>query len=112
MYTHFIFNDGSNPYITTTNTSLFKMISKYYIEQTSEQGFNIIGKLQLLTIKPEKLSQYKRNQCILRNFAQQWQYDFHNFNYSYGELLNWQNFFEEMGKKYGLMREFRENGIC
>ena len=31
---------------------------------------------------------------------------------SYGELYHIQNFFETMGKKYGLLREFRENCIC
>ena len=31
---------------------------------------------------------------------------------SYGELYHIQNFFETMGKRYGLLREFRENAIC
>ena len=31
---------------------------------------------------------------------------------SYGELSYIQNFFETMGKRYGLLREFRENAIC
>ena len=31
---------------------------------------------------------------------------------SYEELLHIQNFFETMGKRYGLLREFRENAIC
>ena len=31
---------------------------------------------------------------------------------SYGELSHIQNFFETMGKRYGLLREFRENAIC
>lgn len=29
-----------------------------------------------------------------------------------GELYHIQNFFETMGKRYGLLREFRENCIC
>lgn len=31
---------------------------------------------------------------------------------SYGELYHIQKFFETMGKRYGLLREFRENAIC
>ena len=31
---------------------------------------------------------------------------------SYCELCFIQNFFETMGKRYGLLREFRENCIC
>jgi len=31
---------------------------------------------------------------------------------SYGEIGDIADFFERMGKKYGLLREFRENCIC
>ena len=31
---------------------------------------------------------------------------------SYGELSHIQILFETMGKRYGLLREFRENAIC
>ncbi len=31
--------------------------------------------------------------------------------YSYGELADIQRRFEKLGKRYGLLREFRENGI-
>lgn len=48
---------------------------------------------------------------LSRAIAQQWQADFANFNYSYSELAEWQNFFEEYGKKYGLIKEFKENAI-
>ena len=32
--------------------------------------------------------------------------------FSFGECYYWSNYFEKLGKKYGLLREFRENGIC
>lgn len=32
--------------------------------------------------------------------------------WSYGELADIQEFFEKNGKRYGLLREFRENAIC
>lgn len=30
---------------------------------------------------------------------------------SYGELVEYQNYFEKLGKKFGLKEEFKENGI-
>lgn len=31
---------------------------------------------------------------------------------SYGEIAEIQDFFRTYGKRYGLLRDFRENGIC
>jgi hypothetical protein len=31
---------------------------------------------------------------------------------SWGELAYWQEYFEKLGKRYGLLTEFRENCIC
>ena len=47
-----------------------------------------------------------------RNKARDWQLDFGNHNYSYGELYEWQQYFEKLGKRYGLLKEFRDEGIC
>lgn len=30
---------------------------------------------------------------------------------SYGELAEWSEYFRELGKKFGLLREFKENAI-
>lgn len=46
-----------------------------------------------------------------REKAIDWQLDFNNHNYSYGELVYFQSYFENLAKRYGLMKEFRENGI-
>ena len=51
----------------------------------------------------------KKNQ--LREFAMDWQNDFENHNYSWSELAYWGDYFYKMGKKYGLLKEFRENGV-
>lgn len=32
-------------------------------------------------------------------------------NLSYGELSQWQGFFERLAKKFKLQKEFKENGI-
>lgn len=108
-YTYFEFYDHRNPYITTNNKNLFEILRKYYYIQTGENSFYIEG-LREWNGKPK----YNRenNKMLLRAIAQQWQEDFTNFNYSYSELVDWQNFFEEYGKKYGLLKEFHENAIC
>ncbi len=111
MFVHFTFADGSNPYICTSGKRLFHMIKKYYLEQTDSSSFSVTGEAVLLTVFGKKLSAYEENQAILRDFAIEWQYNFHNFNYSMSECAVWSDFFREYGKKYGLLREFEENGI-
>jgi len=46
-----------------------------------------------------------------RQKAIEWQFDFSNKNYSYYDLMIQQEKFYKLGKKYGLIKEFRENGI-
>lgn len=111
MFIHITFNDGSNPYIAKTNKAFFDIISKYYIYQTTEKEYAVDGKMQILTATGKKLSSREKAKASLRDFAIQWQYDFANYNYSYSDLAMYTDFFNEYGKKYGLIREFRENGI-
>ena len=54
---------------------------------------------------------YELRKADVRDQAIQWQADFGNHNYSYGELAFYQNYFENLGKRYGLLREFRSEGI-
>ena len=106
MYVHFSFKEG-NPYIATTNKALFQMICKYDVKQVGEEAF--FCEENPFEHSPKS---YKDKQATLRNFAIMWQSNFGDYNYSYSELANWGDFFEEYGKKYGLLREFRENAIC
>ena len=46
-----------------------------------------------------------------REEAREWIYDYCNHSYSYGELLYFQNYFEKLAKRYGLIKEFKENCI-
>ena len=55
---------------------------------------------------------YKTKKEMARQEAIDWQNDFDNHNYSYGELAEFVMHFEKLGKRYGLLKEFRENGIC
>lgn len=58
------------------------------------------------------MNNYQKAKENARNKAIEWQADFCNHNYSLGELIEFQNYFEKLGKRYGLLTEFRENCIC
>lgn len=46
-----------------------------------------------------------------REEAKAWQLDFMNNNYSYEEFFEAQLEFMKLAKRYGLTKEFKENGI-
>lgn len=58
-----------------------------------------------------KCNKYNIKKYEIRQEAIEWQLNFEQNNYSYSELNTWQEYFEKYGKKYGLLKEFRENGI-
>jgi len=55
---------------------------------------------------------FDKNREAVRQEAIEWQADFNNHDYSWGELFEWQSHFRELGEKYDLIEEFEENGIC
>lgn len=57
------------------------------------------------------MTRYQKNKEEVRQFAIDWQADFSNQNYSYSDLAVFQDMFSRLGRKYGHLREFRENGI-
>lgn len=58
------------------------------------------------------MNNYQISKIKARQKAIDWQANFPNNNYSWGELAEWVAYFERLGKRYGLLTEFRENGIC
>ena len=46
-----------------------------------------------------------------RQIAIDWQLNESDYPYSYGGLAILTNYFYRLGKRYGLLREFRMNGI-
>ena len=54
---------------------------------------------------------YASNKAVARQEAIDWQNDFCNHNYSYGELAEVRKQIEKLGKRYGWLKEIRENGI-
>ncbi len=55
---------------------------------------------------------YGKRKAEVREEAIEWQADFGEHDYSYGEIANKQGYFRRLGKRYGLLREFKENAIC
>lgn len=58
------------------------------------------------------MNKYQQGKGRAREQAINWQLDFNNHNYSYSELADYGDYFYKLGKRYGLLKEFRENGIC
>lgn len=54
---------------------------------------------------------YQEGKEEARQIAIDWQLNFENTNYSYGELFEFGNYFYKLGRRYGLLKEFRENAI-
>lgn len=57
------------------------------------------------------MNEYQKKKEKLREEAIECQLDFSNHNYSYSELADFSAYFSEKAKRYGLVREFKENGI-
>ena len=59
----------------------------------------------------DKMNEYQKRKAQAIATAQEWQQEASNTAQSYGELLTAQAYFSKMAKRYGLIKEFRENGI-
>lgn len=57
------------------------------------------------------MKDYQTKKDEARRKAIDWQLDFSNHNYSWYELMKFSEYFYKLGKRYGLLKEFRENGI-
>ena len=55
---------------------------------------------------------YASNKAVARQEAIDWQNDLFRDNRSYEDMQEAAEHFEKLGRRYGLLKEFRENGIC
>ena len=72
-------------------------------------------KIYCLTLKElimEKKNKYQIRKEEARDEAIEWQYWQAEQHLSWAEVVEWADYFYKLGKRYGLLREFRENGIC
>jgi hypothetical protein len=89
-----------------------------------KEGHDLVRKFELGQIDVEVLEKerenkmkntkttYASNKAVARQEAIDWQNDLFRDNRSYEELAEAAEHFEKLGKRYGLLKEFRENGIC
>lgn len=66
----------------------------------------------LFTTSYSVLSSYEKRKEEVREEAIEYQSTFGDRNYSWGEVAEKEAYFRELGKRYGLLREFHENCIC
>jgi hypothetical protein len=66
MYIHFLFADGSNPYIAITHEKLFDMIRKYDLEQLDVDTFLVHGAIHFWTVKKRRSAFCRITAGILR----------------------------------------------
>lgn len=121
---HIIFGDGSNPYVRfnmdehTFRNELRKWKRNYNIVSANLNDtiltISVTQKSakELHEMKKVRQEYYNRMKARARETAICWQEEFANKSMSWEELADAQDYFEKLGKRYGLLTEFRENGIC
>lgn len=57
------------------------------------------------------VSAYEKGKARARFLACEYQYESSEWCLSWGELCEWANYFYRLGKRYGLLEEFKENAI-
>lgn len=74
-------------------------------QETLDEGLAWVKKIHNATL-------YAEGKERARQEAIEWSSDFANHNYSWSDLAEWGDYFTRLGKRYGLMKEFHENGIA
>ena len=123
MFLHI--TDGSNPWVRFADCA--KDISKDL--RSWKRHYIVVDKYKtidgdiMVTVRPKTCEEettmrmkskdyYKSMKSLVREQAIEWQADFPNHNYSWGEIAYFEDYFRRQGKRYGLLTEFRENCIC
>lgn len=57
------------------------------------------------------MTKYQKGKARAIDEAIEWQLDTSDRCMSYGELAHAQEYFSKLAKRYGLIKEFKENGI-
>ena len=105
---HFKFTNGSNPYILTNESILFKWFYNYVLE------LNKIDEGAIFVTATETTSRktYQQAKANARLFAIDTQNIISESNFSYGEIADISDTLHAFGRRFGLVREFKENCIC
>ena len=101
---HITFTDGSNPYILTNESHLYK----YDLELNKIAE----GAIFVTAAETTRRKTYKQAQEAARLFAIDAQNEVSENNFSYGEIADISDTLHALGRHFGLVREFKENCIC
>ena len=83
------------------------------VYRADEHGLYPIGPDWLWAdVPPDQGESYSKLKEAARSEAIEWSCRAGETSMSYGELADAQERFRELGRRYGLLAEFRENGIC
>lgn len=106
-YMHIGQHGGASPLIVNDTKPATPEQYKELFEELQGIGYNsTTGKR--LSRRPKS---YEEEKAAARDEAIEWQYEVSNNPMSWQEVAEWGNYFERLGRRYGLLREFRENGI-
>ena len=105
---HIKFTDGSNPYILTNESHLYKFLYNYDLDlnKIAEGAFFVTA------TETTRRKTYQKAQEAARLFAIDTQNIISESNFSYGEIADIQDILHALGRRFGLVREFKENCIC
>ena len=94
-----------------TNSDVQRELCKYIDKQGYNPAIkNWINSVEWVpTVKKRKTYEQRKEEA--RQEAIDWQYEAGERSMSYGELAEAGEYFEKLGRRYGLLREFRENAI-
>jgi len=105
---HITFTDESNPYILTNESHLYKWLYNYVLELTKiDEGAIFVTATETTSRKT-----YQQAKEAARLFAIDAQNIISESNFSYGEIADISDTLHALGRRFGLVREFKENCIC
>lgn len=114
MWAHIEWNDGSNPYVALHNETFEEVC---YGNELKLLGFS---PARFLATNRRNIREFghqrpSNDYYSRKYFWRKWFIDFSdesvNFSESWNDVVEWTDFAEYIARKYGLVREFRENGI-
>ena len=104
---HIKFTDGSNPYILTNESHLYKWLYNYDLEITKIYE----GAIFVTATEKANRKTYQQAKEAARLFAIDVQNEISENSFSYGEIADISDILHALGRRFGLVREFRENCI-
>lgn len=114
MYAWIEFEDGSNPYISMGNDNFQKWAEHWDLELVGFSPAHFIARRRkrenigdFLTVPND----YHARKAFWRDWIIVFSDESVNFSESWSDVVEWTDFAEFIARKYGLVREFRENGI-